>query len=211
MVSREALARLSEWTESATSWVLWLEGSHTMTDDFENPITAIAARYIDLADRSGVQIISYFCELRPNEPTRPSNTTGETAALFSLVYALLRQMIELLPPRFDTHLDLSESRFRRLNLEFDSWPDMLSATRDMLELMPEPVFCVINGFHWLDDRSTDDSLEEFLQVLRTEKLKVLFTTTGRSACLQDGLSSAETVPVEILHTRDIIAYSAFHS
>jgi hypothetical protein len=201
MVNQETLTRLSEWTETTTSQVLWLEGSHTEADDFENPVTVMAAKFVDLADRSRVPVISYFCELRRNEPLRPGNTR-EAQAMVSLVYSLQRQMVELLLPRIYTDIDLSESRFRRLDGTIDSWADALSILRDLLDLVPNTVFCVIDGFQWLDDRSTDSYLKELLQVLRREKLKVLFTTTERSACLREELSTSETLRVDMLHPRD---------
>lgn len=96
MVNPKTLARLSEWsTASSSSQVLWLEGPHIEADDFENPVTMMAAKFVDLADRSRVPVMSYFCQLSRHEQLRPGNTR-EMQAMTALLYALLRQMVELL-------------------------------------------------------------------------------------------------------------------
>ena len=201
MVNQEIIAGLSEWTESTASQILWLEGSDTEADDFENALTVIATAFINLAERSRVSVISYFCELRQGENPRPGNTR-EAQATVSLVYALLRQMVERLLPRFDATTELSESRFRRLDGTINSLAEALSVFRDLLELTSDSVLCVIDGFQRLDDGSTDGYLKEFLQALRKSKMKILFTTTGRSACLRDGVSTSETVIVDMLRSNN---------
>ena len=203
MVNPETLARLSEWSEgSSSSQVLWLEGPHIEADDFENPVTMMAAKFVDLADRSRVPVMSYFCQLSRHERLRPGNTR-EAQAMTALVYALLRQMVELLLPRLETNVDMSETRFQRLDGTAGTWEDALLVFSDLLGLMPDAVLCVLDGFQWLDDRSTNKYLKGLLQVLRGDKLKVLFTTTGRSACLRQAISSSETLVVETLQPRSL--------
>jgi len=118
--------------------------------------------------------------------------------MIALLYSLLRQMIELLLPRFETTTDLSEQRFRGLDGSMDSWQDALSVFQDLLSLMPSTVFCVVDGIHWLDDRSTDTPLRELIDALRADKLRLLLTTSGRSGCLLEGLASAETLQIDSL-------------
>lgn len=197
MVSEDTIIALSEFTELSSSTVLWLEGLYTGADDLENPASALAAKFVDLVALSRLPVMSYFCELRRHE-LRPRNTP-ERQAMLKMVYALLRQMVELLLPQFDTSIDLSESRFLRLNGSVNSWADALLMFRDLLTLVPDLTFCVIDGLDWLDDRSTDLYLLEFLTMMRNSKLKVLFTTTRRSACLRERVFSAETIQVDLLH------------
>ncbi|KAF2104705.1 hypothetical protein NA57DRAFT_70913 [Rhizodiscina lignyota] len=192
MVNEEILGRLSTWTESKDSRFLWLEGTQNRVEDQLSVTASTAAKFVELADLSRVPVISYFCELRRGDKIRSGNT-GESQAMVSLVYALLRQLIELLLPHFDADIDLSETRFERLDGSLNTWPDAISIFGDLLSLAPEIVCCVVDGLDYLDDRSTDSYLKEFLQLLRTDKLKVLFTTVGRSKGLREELSRSEIV------------------
>lgn len=197
MLNQEALVGLSEWAESGAQPALWLSGPNIDADDLDNPISVLAARIIDLAARSQVPVISYFCELRRNERLRAGNPTIEVQALLSLVYALTRQLVELLLPQFDAAVDLSETRFSRLDGTAASWAEAVAVFRDLIRLSSDRVLCVIDGFHWLDDRSTDVYLGKFLGLLREGKLRVVLTTTGRSACLRDEVSGLEMVEVKV--------------
>lgn len=107
-------------------------------------------------------------------------------------------MIELLLPLFETSTDLSESRLRLLDGTIHSWTGLLKLFYELLPLTPNKVLCVINGFHWLDDRSTLPYLDGFLDTLRGSNLRVLFTTNGRSGSLRGKLDPSETVLVESL-------------
>ena len=205
MVSPEALFRLSSWSSTSTSSpsrVLWLEGPPFEANDFENPMTLVAAKFVDLADRSGVPVVSYFCQLGRHEQLRRGNKTREIQVLVATLYALLRQMVELLLPQFKAAVDLSKSRFQSLDGTVDTWDGALAVFRDLLKLMPEGgVLCVLDGLQWLDDRSTDTYLEKLIEALRGDRLRVLFTTTGRSACLRRAISRANTFVVETLQSK----------
>jgi hypothetical protein len=109
-------------------------------------------------------------------------------------------MIELLMPRFESNADLSEARFHNLDGSILNWVGMVHVLRDLLPLMPDTLLCVIDGFHWLEDRDTVGYLEEFVQALRGTKMRVLFTTTGRSTCLSRQLQTHERL---IIETRDL--------
>ncbi|KAI8627667.1 hypothetical protein F5Y19DRAFT_440740 [Xylariaceae sp. FL1651] len=195
-VTPDAFRRLSEWMKNQSSRFLWLEGPPTHADDFENPLTVLANCVIELAEQAHVPVISYCCELRRGERLRAGNVSREAQASVSLVFALIRQMIELLSPKFETVTDLSEARFRLLDGSILNWRGMIQVARDVLQLMPDTLLCIIDGFHWLDDRGTTGYLEELVQAMRGTKLRVLFTTTGRSGCLLKQLQVHERLGVE---------------
>lgn len=198
IIDSETLFHLSQWSEEGiSSPVLWLDGPPSETEDFNNPLTMIAAKFVDLASQSNIPIISYFCQLSRENLTAHGHTM-ETQALIALLYALERQMVELLLSSLETTVDLSESRFRQLDGSLETWDDAMSIFKDLTELIPEGVLCAIDGLHWMGDRSTDKYLMDLVQKLRTGRMKVIFVTTGRSACLREQLSRAETVRVESL-------------
>ena len=57
MMSHNTLSRLRDWVGGSSSQMLWLEGPATEADDFENPMTTLAAKFIDIADSSGVLVL----------------------------------------------------------------------------------------------------------------------------------------------------------
>lgn len=172
---------------------MWLEGPAIEVDDTENPLTSLAAKFIDLVVMNKLPVISYFCEI---PQTVDSNVTREAKGTVSLLYALLRQVVELLLPRLETALDLSEERFLGLDGTLDTWPEALGVFRDLvMSLAPGTVYCVVDGLHWLDDKTTDLALAQLVECLRGGTLKVLFTTSGRSGCLLECLEPGETFVV----------------
>ncbi|KAI1372639.1 hypothetical protein F4677DRAFT_456379 [Hypoxylon crocopeplum] len=200
-ISPEALRHLGEWLQDKSSRILWLEGPPIEADDFENPITMLANKVIELADISRIPVLSYCCELRRRERLRPGNDTREAQSCVTLVCALLRQMIELLLPQFDTSVDLSANRFRQIDGSIMCWSQMLNLFRDLVSLMPDTILCVIDGFQWLDDGSTVPYLEELIQTIRGSRIRCLFTTTGRSASLRKQLQSPEIIAIEAVDTK----------
>ncbi len=128
MIRREVLERIIQWTSSAEndSPLLWLDGPPIEADGFDNPLSMLAAKFIELASASRVPVLSYFCGLQPHEP---AGLTREEHGLLALVSALIRQMVELLLPAFDTDTDLSSSRFRKLDGTVSSWQESVELLR----------------------------------------------------------------------------------
>ncbi|OJJ42805.1 hypothetical protein ASPZODRAFT_155064 [Penicilliopsis zonata CBS 506.65] len=196
MLSNETVARLSSWSDSNNpSTVLWLQGEPVEADDMDNPGTVTAARFVDLADRAGVPVISYFCQLNRRR-LRKSVPTREAEGLIALLYSLVRQTVELLLPRFETHVDLSATRFQRLDGSWQSWNEATSVLCDVLRLIPPSVLCVVDGLHWLDDKSISDQLAGLLEILMGGRLRLLVTTTGRSACLGKMIPASEALSLD---------------
>lgn len=192
-VPRETLSRLTEWSADSASRMLWIDGQPTEAEGIDNPLSMLGATFIDLASQSRVPVMSYFCELLRRHQLRPDSDESSTMqGVMALVSALLRQMVEHLLPIFETGIDLSEARFRLMDGTSESWVDAMAMFRELAKLMPEKVFCVIDGLHWFDDTSVESYLADLIQVLRDCKFKVLWTTTGRSAALLDHISMSET-------------------
>ncbi|ROW17317.1 hypothetical protein VPNG_01369 [Cytospora leucostoma] len=200
-VTSDLVIRLSEWAQGLHSFILWLDGPATEMDELESPLTNLAAKFIDLASTNNLHVVSYFCEI---PRTVPEGATREIKGAISLLYALLRQMVEILLPRLETDVDLSEERFLGLDGTMDSWPEALTVLRDLMGLTPGIVYCVIDGFHLLDDETTDEPLEQLLEILRGGRLRVLFTTAGRSGCLLSILEPEETFVVGDTTADDVV-------
>ncbi|ROW06828.1 hypothetical protein VMCG_04097 [Cytospora schulzeri] len=197
----DMILRLSEWAQGLNGPILWLDGPAIEVDDTENPLTSLAAKFIDLVGANNLRVISYFCEI---PRTANVHVTREMKGTVSLLYALLRQMVELLLPRLETSVDLSEERFLSLDGSLDTWSEALAMFRDLMSLAPGTVYCVIDGFHWLDDKTTDSALAQLVECLRDGRLKVLFTTSGRSGCLLERLEPEEIFVVSEIGSGDVV-------
>lgn len=132
----------------------------------------------------------------------------EAQAAVALVCALVRQAVELLPPpplqppaADETGeapaVDLSEQRFQGVDGTVLAWDEAVGVLRDVLGQLPRTVVCVVDGMQWLDDSSTAVYLGELVKALRRqERVKVLFTTAGRSRCLLRELDASEVLQFE---------------
>lgn len=178
-------------------------------DDFENPLSSMAARFVGMVEAHELNVISYFCEIPRTSQRRD---TPEAEGATSLLYALLRQLVEILPPRLDTTVDFSESRFAKLDGSLKTWSEAIELLGDLLSALKGIVFCVIDGLHWLDGEGTDAPLAQLLTALRHDRLRVFFTTCGRSGCLLEHLERDEILILDQLDTPRDSAYDfALHS
>ena len=196
--SQVVLKRLAEWARpvspepSIDRQVLWLSGPYIHAIDMQNPLSILASSFLELADHTNVPVISHFCEVRRGEELRSGITSIELQALLALSYTLIRQVIEQLPENFDTASTLSAHRFQALDGTATSFSSSSELLETLLELLPHPILCVIDGLQRLDDRTTRLPLQKLIfTIVNSRNVRVLFTTTGRSACLSDELRREE--------------------
>jgi hypothetical protein len=192
----DVLRRLVEWTKGDAANILWLDGPSINANDQDNPATVLAATVLNFVTQSKLPVLSYFCQSRRGETLRGDNT-AEAQALMALVTALIRQMVELLLPAFNSEADLSSKRIARVDGNISSFDETLGLWCDLVHLMPPAnrVFCIIDGLHWIDDRSTGKHLQRFMGVLRDSNFRIFLTTSGRAASLRQALSKDETIYV----------------
>lgn len=199
-VGIETIAALTQWVQGNASGIVWLDGSITEAEDLENPLTVVAGEIIKLTEIAGLPVLSYFCQtVWQDQYDKPP----EQIATVALLYSVIRQLVELMLPQFETSIDLSEERFSLLDGSLDTWNAGLAILKDLISLLPRTTFCIIDGLHWLDDQGTETALEQLVECLRNERLRTLFTTTGRSGCLMGGLEVEEIVPLEDLRLQDL--------
>jgi hypothetical protein len=206
-VSKQTLARLTQWSRpDSPSQMLWIRGPYTPARNLENPLTRLAAKLAAIARQSSVPSVSYFCPLASQTPCIPPRQHGETtesAPLMALLYALIWQVVELLPPLFESEMDLSAELFERLAREQLMWEDVFVILKDMVALVPEPIFCILEGVQRLEQSNIDSYLSKFITVLREvgggmTRMHVLLVTTGTSSTLRDAIPTNETCAEEYL-------------
>ncbi len=202
----QVVSALEEWTTSS-SQVLCIVGPNRMVEN--SPTTMIAREYVVSANHAGIPYISYRCGFPRSHKELPDNMTAEMSGLVSLIYALIRQLIEVLPSFASYTQNLGVSRFAKLDGSVQSYDEAIGILGELLDLSPPMLFCVIDSFEILDDRSTTSHMASFVNTLRRHKLykgplstgsdrvlKILFTTAGRSRTLLTELNDDEWVFAE---------------
>ncbi|TLD11884.1 hypothetical protein PspLS_11307 [Pyricularia sp. CBS 133598] len=203
-VQASTLSALSDWTASPERGPLWLAGRPFFeARDLANPLSRLAATFVDLAGGSGIPTASYFCELRRGGSGEPQERPiPEVQGALALAYALVRQMVELLLVKFETEVDMSARRLARLDGTTGTWGEVVVLMGELLSLMPKTFFCVVDGLQWLDGRESDRYLADVVGLLYARGVKVLYTTTGRSGVLLNVLEASETIEVQVKRRGD---------
>ena len=198
------VAALEEWTLAARSQFLYVVGPSRITSPTITSL--IAAKYATSTSQAKIPVISYFCEL--SRMGLQEGTTPEAQALVALTYALIRQLVELLPSVLGSGTGLQQRDFETLDGSLYTFGSAVAILKSLLDLSPPVLFCVIDGIEQLDDQSTRACLTDFVNALRghdtrhqsltasKRTLKILFTTAGRSRCLLNNLSEDEVVFAE---------------
>lgn len=112
----------------------------------------------------------------------------------ALVYSLIRQLIDYLPPVLGccVSCDFGADRFSLLDGTLANWKEVLSLIDILLRYSPPLMVCVIDGLDVLEDVSTKVYIQSLLRIFLVHVgrqsvpmpdgnhlLKVLFTVTGR--------------------------------
>jgi len=165
-----------------------------------------AAQYVSLAREHGIPTISYFCRLSAETP--PRNRTRESVELSSLLYSVIRQIVDLLPAEFTApSVDLGEDRFAGLDGTLRTWEQAIRLLSDLISCLQLPqLLFVLDGFNLLEDDfdyTPSAKAEELVRMLtglvddpnpkNPSIIKVLFTTAGSSTVLCRELHSARVV------------------
>ena len=188
----EIAMRLQKWATGDNSAIISLSGTNAYAEiRTPDSLSSVAANLIAFADLAKLPVVSYFCTLgTPGDLSSPR--TRETQALIALVYALLWQLVELIPVETKVNVDLSADRFCLLDGTTDTFAEALNLLRDAFQCAPYLLYCVIDGLHWLDDRSTRALLDRFVSLLlditrsgdaQEHQIKIVLTTAGPSRAL----------------------------
>jgi hypothetical protein len=143
-----------------------------------------------------IPMISFFCQPTSDLNHAKSDEPAEAQAMTSVLYGLIRHLIELLPLEIETRADLSSIRFACLDGNQGSWEAVLQVLRDLIKLFDRPIFCVLDGIHWLEHQTTECCLKRLVGELQQEPVHVLFITTGSSSSLRPIVHKNSTINEE---------------
>ncbi|KAF4455763.1 phytanoyl-CoA dioxygenase family protein [Fusarium austroafricanum] len=209
LITPQMAQRLIGWLQGDVegTLLLWLQGPTTLSEDQENPMSMLAAKFIQMSgevkvrNEKPIPLISYFSNISHKKP-RDGNGSREAQGTVALVYALLQQLlidINLSPithTRGQDALNQIQHKVFELDGTTRTWDQALCALTTAVELSVPGMLCVVDGMHWLDSKETEKLLRELIQCLRKTGFKVLFTTSARCAALSKEISREEYVHVD---------------
>ncbi|KAL4910354.1 hypothetical protein BDW74DRAFT_144934 [Aspergillus multicolor] len=198
VVEEDVLESLKTWSTDTYSQILAV-GS-VLNSTSASSIGLIATCYASLARNMNLPVIAHPCSV---PPTAKDGMTLVQQGLIALVYSLIRQLLEYLPPVVNgssTHTVKAED-FTLLDGTLASWKEVLSLVDTLLYYAPPLLLCVVDGLDQLQDPSTDEYIRSLLRILVTHTrqpsdstperqdvlLKILFTVNGRLESLAETL------------------------
>ncbi|KAK7424338.1 hypothetical protein QQX98_000606 [Neonectria punicea] len=186
------LGRLDYFTTSMESTVLYAHGQYQ--GESTNLLRQSVSAYAVHSQEAGVPVVTYFCQLPHDEP--PEHRSRESIELSALLYAMIRQVVNLLPVD-TTNIPLDMEMFSTLDGTLRTWQEALTLFEQLVRCVELPLLLfVIDGINVLEDQfehSTDEQLESLVRCLarmtnmgavgEDRIVKVLFATMGLSETL----------------------------
>jgi hypothetical protein len=179
---------IQQWSRASDSRMLWVVGHPERY--FPNSASSIAASIINSAGERKIPVVYVFCDW-PGE--------DDENAIITMLYSLIRQVINSLPSHIDTSINLSRTHFQKLDGTIGTWNEGLSILSELLLHTPSLLLTVIDGIEHLDylnigqqyissmlgllQNHVSNTRERNIEVMKTSK--VLFTTAGNCASLNE--------------------------
>ncbi|KAH8630244.1 hypothetical protein IG631_14821 [Alternaria alternata] len=189
--SSSVASRIKSWVMATESQILYTSGTDPLEEDRQT--SDVASQYVLVARKAGIPVCSYSCSLQGINP--PADRTRETIELVSLVYSVIRQLVELLPWHAALGTTWSdETPWTALDGTLDTFPQALEILGILLHATEHAIIVIIiDRFDLLDDpsyRSTESALKSLLDLLlrytnstKSPILKLWFISGGSSASL----------------------------
>lgn len=201
MVTSEISHRLRDFISSEAGTLFAIATSRLLDQNGMGNATKIAINFVNHAEEIGLPVISWFCQPPGRAQAHEEDAVG-VEPLVSLVYALIRQLIELLPLQPKSPIDVSITDLESLDGNFSTIGTAIQLLGALIRQIDFVIFIVIDGLQWLDDIDTSKPLSQLITVLKygvvdehlspeadrdARDIRVLLTTTGRSHALLENL------------------------
>lgn len=186
IVEKDVIHRLQTWiTDDAVSRTMWISSPHHTGAGVSGASAAVFA-VVAAAWQAETPILTAFCRRPRPDQLRPGMST-EQVGLISLVYRLIRQLLQFNQAGDNLAMDMND--FRALNGEASSWDASLRVLQALLQNMPVITFCTIDNLNELEWGGGRKWCSQLLVALRERQLHVgssfniLLSTTGQSLVL----------------------------
>ncbi|KAI9375342.1 hypothetical protein BJX61DRAFT_549656 [Aspergillus egyptiacus] len=184
IVEEGIISSLKQWATDTYSQILAIGDSNNTSG--HAPVTVISACYANLAREARVPLIAHFCYL---PSTAVNGMTVFQQGLIALVYSLIRQLIELLPPVANgtSTRTINPEHITSLDGTLASWKEVLSLIDSLLYFAPPLLMCIVDGLDKLQDPSTDEYIRSLIRIFVCHTRNPSDATPGQQRVLLKGL------------------------
>ena len=206
---------LERWTLENASTLLYLEAAAYSAEARSPQVTVAATRIVETADKIRLPTLSFFCDTpltgeAGNLTSSDNGIANVSPPLLGLVYSLIFQLTQLLPPLTNIGSLISISQVASLETSVASWPLALQILSKLFAVAPPFLLCVIDSFHAfegpeLDSMRTGELLSVFQTAMEAKQkvLKVLFTNSKRAFLLVQAIPWERREIIEGVRTAGI--------
>ena len=147
-----------------------------------------ALRIYEITMQAEIPCVSFFCKRKYRFKLANSTTSGTT--LLALLYTVIDQLINLLPPTFESTYKLDLDSLGTEGKETSaSASSALEVIEQLLSLAPPTVTFIIDGIELINKATEIPHLTRLIELLKgaggddDKTFKVLLTTNGNSRAL----------------------------
>ncbi|KAK6839089.1 hypothetical protein PG987_004955 [Apiospora arundinis] len=194
-IPEEVSVRIQSWIQNKGSQLLWVDGPIVMGSGSSLSLTAL--RIYELTMHAGIPCVSFFCKRKYGIMSPESTTSGAT--LMALLYTIIDQLINLLPPSFESTTKIN---LENLDINPPGGSKVATAALGMVEQLlsyaPPAVTFIVDGLELVSNTTELPYLVRLVELLRTagggdKVFKVLLTTNGNSMALGKAIHWKERV------------------
>ncbi|KAL3470165.1 hypothetical protein BJX99DRAFT_264485 [Aspergillus californicus] len=187
---------LKQWATDMYSQILAVGDS---PNNNITPVSLLASYYATLVRDTGLPLVAHFCTL-PSTPKADMSLFQQ--GLIALIYSLIRQLLEHLPPVANgtSARTVKPEYITRLDGTLTSWKEVLSLIDTLLYYAPPLLVCIIDGLDKLQDPSTDEYIRSLLRIFVCHTRKPPDSVPGRQSVLLKALITVTKPPESIVET-----------
>ncbi|KAK8037677.1 hypothetical protein PG991_001023 [Apiospora marii] len=188
MIPQEVSIPIQSWIQNKSSQLLWVEGPYVT--DAGSGLSLTALRIYDLTMQAELPCVSFFC--RRKYRFMSATTTTSEATLVALLYTVLDQIINILPPSFESAPMLSLGILNTSATEGSTSSSAASTALNIIEKLlphtPPTVTFILDGLELINKATEVPHLVRLIELLKKaggdgKVFKVLLTTNGNSRAL----------------------------
>lgn len=191
VIPGEVVTDIQEWITSPGSNLLWVEGP--AFGEFGGALSCIGLRVSDAAKGLDLPCISFFAKMRYN--FQAQGVERHDTVLVAMLYSLIKQLAEVVPPTFDEDSGLTVQDFENIDGTRQSVPHALRILEILLSASPHGLICVVSAFELIDCRENLEPLVQMIQCFQTQppekRVQTLIITQGNCLSLSKTTSWKE--------------------
>lgn len=188
VIPSEVISDIQRWVESRDSKLLWVEGP--VFGPFDDVLSSVGLRVCTIAEGVGVPCVSFFAKMKYTFP--PQGMSVQEARLIAMLYSLVSQLVDVIPPTFRPVMSLTRGEFLKLDGTIQSVQVALGVLKALVSVAIPGLICVISGFDLVDSRENLGPLTDMIEIFRDQPpektVKVLFITKGNCRSLSKATS-----------------------